>query len=341
MAAAELHSWTRGLLNLHPGVPHALGDHTAQSPSLELTGITAIDLAPAQGYRRPPQLWSSFLRTWSGVQDVVLPYGDEQMHGALRGRAVLVAGLGTGGGGGGRRGGVGGEAVRSAVLQLLRAWPTHEATTGQGGQGEDVVVEELAAAAEVLLVEPQFGAYSGGYCVVVSLPYLHPASFGGEAASAGRQEGEQQGAGRVGGAVDRGLDQLAGYLRRCEACGRHLGAAAGEAGSAAAPAGGAGGGAAAGGAVGGSPGGGGHGGQGRPPPPQQQQLFGWELMRGAAIYEGRRLLQVTIQVRLWSPSVSPHRLHVVECPPTHGVRAHVLASRWQGMYCITPPRGMQ
>lgn len=263
-------------------------------------------LAPTQGYRRPPQLWSSFLRTWSGVQDVVLPYGDEQMHGALRGRGVLVAGLG---GGGGRRGGVGVEAVRGAVLQLLRAWPAHEAATqaGEGGQGDGVDVKELADAAEVLLVEPQFGAYCGGYCVVVSLPLGGPTGWVGGAQGTGRQEAAQQGTGvgREAGGVDRGVERLAAYLRRCAAGGQQPGTAAGAAVGAAAPAGGAGGGAAAG-AVGSSLGGGGHGRQGKSPPPpkQQPQLSGFELVRGAAVYEGRRLLQVTLQVGPHGGSVS-------------------------------------
>ncbi len=53
-----------------------------------LTHDTASRALLAQGYSRPPRLWSNFLREASGVRDVMLPYGGTGV--AAGGRTLSV-----------------------------------------------------------------------------------------------------------------------------------------------------------------------------------------------------------------------------------------------------------
>ncbi|KAG2446472.1 hypothetical protein HYH02_008463 [Chlamydomonas schloesseri] len=138
-----------------------------------VTHDTASGALLAQGYARPPTLWSRFLRDASGVADVVLPYGDEQMAGVLGPRSVVLAGFGP------RRGG---EAARAQAARLLRAAVaacsagsgsslggasgSHGGAAGGGGAGGMAVQQGLPA---MTLVEPSFGAFSGS-CVVLVTP---------------------------------------------------------------------------------------------------------------------------------------------------------------------------
>ncbi|KAG2433865.1 hypothetical protein HXX76_008219 [Chlamydomonas incerta] len=141
-----------------------------------VTHDTASGALLAQGYARPPTLWSRFLRDASGVADVVLPYGDEQMAGVLGPRSVVLAGFGP------RRGG---EAARAQAARLLRAAVAtlHASGTGAGAgvagsggshgssAGGAVIVGGGGAAQlpGITLVEPSFGAFSGS-CVVLVTP---------------------------------------------------------------------------------------------------------------------------------------------------------------------------
>ncbi|PNH11776.1 hypothetical protein TSOC_001388 [Tetrabaena socialis] len=146
-----------------------------------LTHDTASGALLAQGYSHRPTLWSAFLRACSGVQQVVLPYGDEQMHALLRPRSLIVAGFGP------KRGG---EVARGLVVRLL-----HEGAAAADGSAAALGVQGAGAAgaeAEVLLVEPSFGEYSGSCCVLVC-----PAE--GQEAAALTHQLRQRGAGGVGG----------------------------------------------------------------------------------------------------------------------------------------------
>lgn len=131
-----------------------------------------------QGYARPPTLWSRFLRDASGVADVVLPYGDEQMAGVLGPRSVVLAGFGP------RRGG---EAARAQAARLLRAAVAalQASGTGVGGSNGGAHCSSAGGAGTgggggaggggaaplpaITLVEPSFGAFSGS-CVLLLTP---------------------------------------------------------------------------------------------------------------------------------------------------------------------------
>ncbi|KAG2486485.1 hypothetical protein HYH03_014789 [Edaphochlamys debaryana] len=138
-----------------------------------VTHDTASGALLAQGYAGPPLLWSAFLRGCSGVQDLVLPYGDEQMHSVLTPRSLILAGFGP------RRGG---EAARDAAARLLRGAlaapgpapgapapagpPATPGTPGADGEGG---AQGQGEAGALVLVEPSFGDLSGS-CVVVANP---------------------------------------------------------------------------------------------------------------------------------------------------------------------------
>eukprot|EP00198_Chlamydomonas_reinhardtii_P004633 XP_001693969.1 predicted protein [Chlamydomonas reinhardtii] len=147
--------------------------------SVELvTHDTASGALLAQGYARPPTLWSRFLRDASGVADVVLPYGDEQMAGVLGPRSVVLAGFGP------RRGG---EAARAQAARLLRAAVAalQASGTGVGGSNGGAHCSSAGGAGTgggggaggggaaplpaITLVEPSFGAFSGS-CVLLLTP---------------------------------------------------------------------------------------------------------------------------------------------------------------------------
>ncbi|GFR47955.1 hypothetical protein Agub_g9759 [Astrephomene gubernaculifera] len=212
MLKKELHHFTTEhahLARAHPGqltIVLISGDEDFLEPvqgalqagfNVELlTHDTASGALMAQGYSRPPGLWSAFLRGCSGVQQLVLPYGDEQMHSVLGPRSLVLAGFGH------RRGG---ELARAIAARMMRAAAAATAAAahaamngGGGGSGTAAAVTAVSGGggggggssmsprgvtgnttnsssfssgeAELVLVEPSFGDFSGTCCVVAAPP---------------------------------------------------------------------------------------------------------------------------------------------------------------------------